>query len=185
MAPALKSRQACVQFADPDAPEGAQVSTPDFMAQCHDSALARFGKGRRASLGCRTIQHLVPPKPGDEGSTGMIVAHVSPAFCAAWEAGLPTSLREKRAHVEAQMHLALEDLADQDMHGYLAITKAQCAIYSPDLVQLVNEALDRTTFSKLGRRADPKWEGTLVGRVQPPYLVLVISIGITGRATAA
>lgn len=178
-----KSRQASVQFADPSAPSGVQVSTAAFLKECEQSALARFRGRRQGRLACRTIQHLVPPKPGDEGSTGMIVAHVSPEVWSAWETGLPSSLLEKRAHIEAQLHLALEDLADQDMHGYLAITKEQCAIYKPDLTQLMDEALDRTTFSRLGRRSDPNWEGTLVGRVQPPYLVLVVSIGMTKTTT--
>lgn len=173
-----KSHQACVQFSDPAAPEGVQVSTATFLKQCRESALDRFHGPRGRSAGCQTIQHDVPPKPGDEGSTGKIVAHVSPEACTAWESGLPANLRKGHDHIEAQIHLALGDLADQDMHGYLAFSKAQCAIYGPDLVQLIDEALERTTFSGLGRKAECNWEGTLVGRVTPPYLILVISIGL-------
>lgn len=182
MAPAHKPHEACVQFSNPAALEGAGVSTATFLRQCRESALARFhGSGGRGG-GCRTIPHHVPPKPGDEGSTGRIVAHVSQEACAAWESGLPATVREKRGHIEDQVHLALSDLADQDMHGYLAFSKAQCDVYGPDLVQLIHEALERTTFSHLDRKADCNWEGTLVGRVTPPYLVLVVSIGLAATA---
>lgn len=78
--------------------------------------------------------------------------------------------------IDEEIHLALTDLADQDMHGYLALTDAQCDLFRPDLIQLVNESLDRTSFSHLGRHADPRWEGTLVERVRPPYLILIVSI---------
>ncbi len=183
MVTALKSRQASVQFADPTAPTGVQVSTPAFLKECHQSALTRF-RGRRARpTSCLTIEHSVPAKPGDQDSTGLIVAHVSQAVTLAWEADQPGSARQKRARVEAGIHLVLEDLADQDMHGYLAITDAQCAIYNPDLVQLLHEALDRTTFSHLGRQPDAHWEGTLVERVQPPYLILVVSIDFAAPAS--
>ena len=182
MATARKSHQACVRFSDPAAPEGAQVSTATFLEQCRDSALVRFHGPRGRALGCQSIQHIVPPKPGDDGSTGEIVAHLSPEAFTAWASGLPATMDDKRGHIDAQVHLALGDLADQDMHGYLAFTKAQCAIYVPDLIQLIHEALERTTFSRLGRKAECRWEGTLVGRVTPPYLVLVVSIGLAALA---
>ncbi len=172
-----KPRHACVQFADPTAPAGMEVSAKAFLKECRQSALTRFRSRHDARIGCRTIEHPVPPKPGNKDSTGMIVAHVSPAVCWVWETNATGSPSEKRAHVEKQIHLALEDLAEQDMHGYLAVTDAQCELYGPDLVQLVNEALDRTSFSALGRHADAHWEGTLVERVRPPYLVLAVSIG--------
>lgn len=168
--------QACVQFADPTAPGGREVSAPDFLRECRKSALTRFRRRHHGRLGCRTIEHPVPPKPGCKESTGKIIAHLSPEVCAAWERSVEGTLAERRAYVDSEVHLALSDLADQDMHGYLALTEAQCRIFRPDLVQLVNESLDRTSFSHLGRRADPEWEGTLVERVRPPYLVLDISI---------
>lgn len=177
-----KPRQACVQFADPTAPAGQEVSTEAFLRECHQSALARFRSCHDGGVGGHTIEHRVPPRPGGQRSTGMIVAHVSPAVCADWENSAEGDSRQKHAHMETQMHLALEDLADQDMHGYLALTDAQCELYGPDLAQLVGESLDRTTFSHLGRRPDPHWEGTLVEQVQPPYLVLVVSIGFAGPA---
>ena len=173
---ARKSRQGTVQFADPEAPSGAEVSAQEFLKDCRTSAMARFRQADPGWVGCRTIEHPVPPASEGGESTGMIVAHVSPAVCRTWEANAQGLARQKRAHVEAQVNLALQDLAAQDMHGYLALTKAQCDLFGPDLVQLVCESLDRTTFSRLGRRADPRWEGTLVERVRPPYLVLAVSI---------
>ncbi|MEK6976230.1 MAG: hypothetical protein AABY18_07800 [Candidatus Thermoplasmatota archaeon] len=180
MTTATKPRQACVQFADPEAPSGAELSSATFLRECRQSALARFRHKDDARIGCRTITHPVPPKPRCTESTGMIVAHISPALCLAWESAAPGTQREKRAHVDAQIHLALTDLADQDMHGYLAVTEAQCEVYDPDLTQLVSESLGRTSFSNLGRDADPHWEGTLVEKVKPPYLVLAVSIGFDG-----
>lgn len=182
MTTTAKPHQACVQFADPNAPDGVQVSPAAFLKGCRQSALVRFRSSREPCGDCLTIEHPVPPKPGDKGSTGLIVAHVSSAVSSAWETDPRGTPRQKRAHVESQVHLALEDLADQDMHGYLAITKEQCAIYDPDLNQLLNEALDRTTFNHLGRAPDPHWEGTLVQSVEPPFLVLVVSIGFADKA---
>lgn len=172
-----KPRQACVQFADPAAAPGDERSQATFLKECRGSALARFRGRGDGRLGCRTIEHPVPPKPRCPDSTGLIVAHVSPAVCWAWEQMAPGNAREKRAHVDEQIHLALGDLADQDMHGYLAVTEEQCELYDPDLTQLVTESLERTSFSHLGRPADPHWEGTLVETVRPPYLVLAVSIG--------
>lgn len=182
MAPAHEPHEACVQFSPPAALEGVGVSAATFLRQCRESALARFHGPRGPGTGCQTIQHHVPPKPGDEGSTGKIVAHMSTEACNLWKSGLPANVRDKRGHIDAQVHLALSDLADQDMHGYLAFSKAQCEVYGPDLVQLIHEALERTTFSRLDRKADCNWEGTLVGRVTPPYLVLVVSIGLAAPA---
>lgn len=183
MVNALKPRQACVQFADPTAPGGMEVSAATFLKECRQSAMARFRSRHDGRVGCRTIEHPVLPKQGSEDSTGMIIAHVSPAVCSVWESSLPGNAREKRAHVESEVRLALEDLADQDMHGYLALTDAQCDLFSPDLVQLMGEALDRTSFSHLGRRPDAQWEGTLVERVRPPYLVLEVSIDFEDAAS--
>lgn len=177
---AVKPRHACVQFSDPTAPSGTDLLTSTaFLKECRGSALARFRRRGDARVSCRTIEHPVPPKPRCPDSTGLIVAHVSPAVCWAWEQNTPGTAREKRAHVEEQIHLALSDLADQDMHGYLAVTEEQCKLYDPDLTQLVTEALDRTTFSHLGREVDAHWEGTLVEKVRPPFLVLAVSIGFT------
>jgi hypothetical protein len=172
----VKPRQASVQFADPTAPSGREVSSAVFLKECRQSAVARFRDHAPTLLGCRTIEHPVPPQPGSQGSTGMIVAHLSPAVCRAWDASSIGTLSERRARVAEEMQLALTDLADQDMHGYLALTDAQCDLFGPDLVQLVSESLERTSFSHLGRQADPHWEGTLVERLRPPYLVLVLSV---------
>ncbi len=178
MLTAAKPRQACVQFADPMGPGGAEVSTTAFLRECHQSALARFRRKGEARIGCRTISHPVPPKPRCTESTGVIIAHVSPDLCWVWESMAPGNARQKRAHVDQQIHLALTDLADQDMHGYLAVTPQQCEMYDPDLTQLLSESLERTTFTHVGRIADPHWEGTLVEKVEPPYLVLAVSIGL-------
>ena len=172
----VKPRHASVQFADPAAPSGIEVSREDFLKQCRASAIARFRAHEPGWLGCRTIEHPVPAQPGSQGSTGTIIAYVSPAVCRAWEAAAPGGAQARRAHVDTEVDLALTDLADQDMHGYLALTDAQCELFGPDLVQLVLESLDRTSFSHLGLKAEPHWEGTLVERVRPPYLVLIVSI---------
>lgn len=176
------AHKASVQFADPAGPGGAQVTSPHFLAECRQSALARFRKGQTGRVTCRTVKHVVPAKAGDVGSTGMIVAHLSKNVCAAWDAALGEEILDKDAHIDAEIHVVLEGLADQDMHGYLALTKEQCAFYAPDLVQLVHESLERSSFSKVNLRSDPRWEGTMVGRVQPPYLVLVISIDLAADA---
>ena len=172
-----RPRHACVQFADPTGPSGVELTSATFLDECRGSALARFRSRGDARIACRTIEHAVPPKPRCQESTGRIVAYLSPALCSAWEQTVPGSAREKRAHVDEQVHLALKDLADQDMHGYLAVTDEQCEMYDPDLTQLITESLDRTTFTHVGRRIDPHWEGTLVEQVQPPFLVLAISVG--------
>lgn len=174
----LKPRVARVQFSDPNAPGGVEITTTEFLKECRQSALARFRSRRDPSGDCRTIEHVVPPKLGDHGSTGSIVAHLSQALCEAWEASSPGNPRERAAHLAEQMQLALEDLAEQDMHGYLALTEEQRALYAPDLEQLVTEALDRTSFSHLLRRPEVSWEGTLVQSVRPPHLILVVSIGL-------
>lgn len=179
------SHQASVQFSDPTAPDGAGVDGPAFLKECRHSAVARFRSRHHGRLGCRTIEHPVPPKPGCSDSTGMIVAHLSPEVCAAWEQSVAGSVEQRRQHVESEVHLALTDLADQDMHGYLALTEAQARIFQPDLVQLVAESLDRTSFSHLGRKADPQWEGTLVERIRPPFLVLDLSIDFADTRAAA
>ena len=176
---------ASVQFADPSAPGGMEVSTTQFLRDCRQSALTRFRRRHAGRVGCRTIEHPVAPKPGCKESTGMIVAHLSPEVCAVWEQSLGGGVEERRALVESEVHLALDDLAEQDMHGYLALTEAQCRIFRPDLVQLVTESLDRTSFSHLGRKPDPQWEGTLVERVRPPYLVLDVSIDFADVKGAA
>lgn len=176
MTNALKSRHASVQFADPTGPSGMEVTREDFLKQCKDAATSRFRRADSTWTGCRTIEHPVPTLPGNPGSTGMIIAHVSPAVCRAWQASAPGTAADKRSHVDEEVQLALTDLADQDMHGYLALTDAQCDLFRPDLVQLVTESLDRTTYSHLGRRPDPRWEGTLVERLRPPYLILIVSI---------
>ena len=176
MANTLKPHHASVQFADPTAPSGMEVSRADFLKQCRESAMAHFRAHQPIGRGARTIEHLVPALTGSQGSTGMIVAHISPAVCRAWDATVEGNAQTKQAEVEAQVQLALGDMADQDIHGYLALTEAQCKVFEPDLIQLVNESLDRTTFSHLGRKADPHWEGTLVERLKPPYLVLIVSI---------
>lgn len=172
----LKPRAACVQFADPNAPGGVEITTAEFLKECRQSALARFRTRHDPSGDCRTVEHVVPPKLGDHGSTGSIIAHLSTQLCDAWEASAPGTTRERSAHVEEQVQLALEDLAEQDMHGYLALTEEQRALYAPDLEQLVTEALDRTSFSHLLRKPVVNWEGTLVQSVRPPHLILVVSV---------
>ena len=166
-----------MQFIDLRSPARRQVaSATAFLNNSHREALARFRTRANPRPTCRTVEYSVPPKPGDEGSTGVIVAHLSPAVSLAWEASASGTLRQKRDHVQRQVRLALEDLAEQDMHGYLALSPQQRAVYNPDFVQMMEEALDRTTFSHLGRRPDPRWQGTLVESVEPPYLVLVVSV---------
>ncbi|MFO1536105.1 MAG: hypothetical protein ABR586_10605 [Thermoplasmatota archaeon] len=109
---------------------------------------------------------------------GSIIAHLSTQLCDVWEASSPGTARERAAHVEEQVQLALEDLAEQDMHGYLALTEEQRSLYAPDLEQLVQEAFDRTSFSHLLRKPFVSWEGTLVQSVRPPHLILVVSVSL-------
>lgn len=172
-----KVRKAGVQFSDPESPGGVEITTSDFLQQCRLSALARFRSRSDSASGCHTIEHVVPPKLGDRGPTGSILVHVSSDIMQTWERSAPGDPPAKHAHVVEQLHLALEDLADQDVHGFLALTDEQRAIFVPDLVQLVQEALERTSFAKLTQKPIVNWEGTLVKSVRPPYLVLVISIG--------
>ncbi|MEA3203492.1 MAG: hypothetical protein QOI63_1167 [Thermoplasmata archaeon] len=174
----LKPRLARVQFADPNAPAGVEITTAEFLKECRLSALARFRARRDPSGDCRSVEHVVPPKLGDHGSTGSIIAHLGTRLCDAWEADALGTTRERAAHVEEQVQLALEDLAEQDMHGYLALTEEQRALYAPDLEQLVTEAFDRTTFSHLHVKPQVNWEGTLVQSVRPPHLILVVSISL-------
>jgi hypothetical protein len=162
-----------VQFSDPNAPSGVEITTVQFLKECHQSAMARLRVPQ-----CITVEHVVPPKLDDHGSTGSIIAHLGTRLCDAWEADALGTTRERAAHVEEQVQLALEDLAEQDMHGYLALTEEQRALYASDLEQLVTEAFSRTTFDRLGLKLEAHWEGTLVQSVRPPHLILVISVGL-------
>lgn len=173
----MKPREPCVQFSDPTAPGGVEITVTEFLSQCRQSTLARLRTRRDPHPECHTVEHAVPPKHGDPSSTGTIVAHVSKEVWQAWETATPGTPKQRKAHVEGQLHLAMEDLAEQDMHGYLALTDDQRSLFVPDLAQLMAEALDRTTFSHLGRVASTHWEGTLVESVKPPFLALVVSIG--------
>jgi hypothetical protein len=76
-------------------------------------------------------------------------------------------------------------LAAQDFHAYLALTDAQGLVFRQDLSQMFDEALDRTSFSRLRRRAETRWEGTLVESIRPPSLVLAVSIGFHGPTAGA
>lgn len=182
-----KTRQPCVQYADPEGPGGIDILPEEFLRECRDSARARFRTGRTLHPSCHTVEYTVPPKFGDPGPTGTIVAHLSPQLSAAWQARVPGLPHVRRQHVEEQVRLALEDLGLQDMHGLLALTPGQRECYLLDLAQLVAEALDRTTFSRLGRAPLAHWEGTLVTRLQPPFVILAMSIRLAPvqRAEAA
>jgi hypothetical protein len=165
---------------------GLEAVTTTFLREARESALGHF-EGQRLrsddvsnvlSGDTRTVQRIVEPRPGSPGCSGTIVAHISgPAF-AAWVAMAPGHPSQREAHVLDQLQLVLQDLADHDVHSCLALTESQCEIYDLDLVQLVAESLERTSFSQLQRPADINWEGTLVKSLQPATLVLVVSIDL-------
>ncbi len=178
-------RRACVQFADPAGPQTDQIGVANFTRECRQSALARFSHARTAPGTCHTIDYLVPPKYGDAGATGSIVAHLSPRMSEAWQKQAHGPVQVRRWHVEAQMRLALEDLGLQDIHGLLAMTPAQREAYKLDLDQLVAEVLQRTDFWQLGIAARTRWEGTLVERLRPPFVILVFSVDLVPATTRA
>lgn len=162
-----------------------ETYTQTFLGEAHASALRRFALQRvRASTPSnllagddRTVQRIVPA--GNlNGCGGTIVAHVSARAFAAWASTAPGKPSQGEEHVLSQLQLVLEDLTDHDVHVCLNLTQTQCDVYSLDLAQLIAESLDRTTFSRLHRAADLHWEGTLVKSLDPPALVLVISIDV-------
>lgn len=158
--------------------------TDEFLGEARASALGHFELHRIRSIApsnlltgeCRTVERTVRDSPG--ALAGKIVAHISgPAF-AAWAASEPGYPAQREAHVLAQLQLVLQDLADHDVHECLALTQTQCDVYALDLEQLIGESLDRTTFSHLRQHPDIHWEGTLVKSLDPPALVLVVSIDL-------
>lgn len=160
--------------------------TNDFLGETRQAAVRHFEAQRQAagaalnllSGECRTFEMSVPAGGTTHLCGGTIVAHVSgPAFAcwAASERGTPAQ-REER--VIAQLRLLLQDLCDHDAQSCLALTASQCDAYDLDLRQLVAESLDRTSFAHLQRQADIHWEGTFVRSLDPPALVLVLSIDL-------
>lgn len=158
--------------------------TNEFLGETRAAALLRFD-GRRIEASaacnalagdCRTAERTVTSTTG--GCSGSIVAHVSAPAFAAWAASGPGFPAQREAHVLGQLQLVLQDLCDHDVHSCLALTEMQCDVYGLDVEQLVVESLDRTTFSRLGKPAAVRWEGTLVKSLDPPALVLVVSIDL-------
>ncbi|MHB8634763.1 MAG: hypothetical protein ACYDBQ_12515 [Thermoplasmatota archaeon] len=174
-------RRASVQFSDPKSPRGAEISPVEFARACQASALGRFHAGRGGVGGCAVVEYAVPPKFGDLASSGVIVAYVSPDVVAAWRKLSPPQFGDEETELERQMLLVLEDLGQQDIHGLLAFTRPQRTTYSDDLGQLVCEALERTTFSHLHRIPEIHWEGTLVERLSPPFVALILSIRFSAQ----
>ena len=161
--------------------------TDEFLGETRASALGRFEGHRIRAVApsnvlageCRTVERTVRHGPGHPACQGKIVAHISgPAF-AAWAASEPGYPAQREGHVLTQLQLVLQDLADHDVHECLALTQTQCDVYALDLEQLIAESLDRTTFSHLRQHADIHWEGTLVKSLDPPALVLVVSIDLS------
>lgn len=160
--------------------------TNDFLGEMRRAAVGHFESQRaRAETpinlltgDCRTFQMTLPVGEVPRLCAGTIVAHVSGSAFACWAAAEPGSLAEREARVIAQIQLLLQDLSDHDVHGCLTLTESQCEAYDLDLMQLVAESLDRTSFSRLHRQADIHWEGTLVRSLDPPSLVLVLSIDL-------
>lgn len=168
------SRTACVQFADPEAPDGIDITLPAFLDGCRKSAVARWQDATQLHAGVRTIVHTQTEagKP-----TGSIVLHLHDRAFALWQSVAPGAPTTPRAFVESEIRAVLTELAEQGVHGLIAFTEAQRALFVPDLVQAVTEALGRTSFAKLGREPKIHWEGTLVETVRPPVLTLVVSLG--------
>ena len=160
--------------------------TNDFLGEMRRSAVDHFDRTRDAAPtpiniltgDCRTVQMSIPATESPRICGGTIVAHVSgPAF-AVWAAAGTGSPAEREEQVLGQLQLVLQDLSDHDVQGCLTLTSSQCDAYDLDLRQLVAESLDRTTFSHLQRQADVHWEGTFVRSLDPPALVLVVSIDL-------
>ncbi len=173
----LGPRQTRVRLSHPQVAGGLEAATLDFLKETRQSALGRFAGRNPRPRSCLTVQRGVPARPGADGCIGTIVVHVSAPVANAWAAQGTGMHVERKAQVAEQLQLVLQDLCDQDVHGYLSLTDTQCDVYGHDLVQLVTESLGRTTFPQLGRACDVHWEGTLVRSLQPPALVLVVSIG--------
>lgn len=160
--------------------------TNDFLGSMRRAAVDHFEhqrdeEGLPVNLlagDCRTFQMSVPASGSGRLCGGTIVAHVSGPAIALWVASETGSLLVREERVMAQLQLVLQDLCDHDVQGCLTLTESQCEVYGLDLMQLVAESLDRTSFSRLQRQADIHWEGTLVTSLDPPALVLVVSIGL-------
>lgn len=180
--PRLRLEQPSAAHADADL----NKLTTGFLGDMHRAALSHFqGQRLRSSTPtnvlageCRTVQLTMPAGDGLRVCSGTIVAHVSAPAFAAWAAAEPGPSSQRENRVIDQLRLVLQDLSDQDVHGCLALTESQCSVYDLDLVQLVAESLDRTTFSRLRRVPDIHWEGTLVKSLDPPALILVLSIDL-------
>ncbi|MES2154713.1 MAG: hypothetical protein V4510_06210 [bacterium] len=173
----IKPRQTELLVANKREDVGPEATTLHFLNQARHSALGHFDHPRTLFATCFTARCDVPGRAGAEASTGSIVVHVSHPLFKEWAAtatGLPAA---RRAHVIEQLGLVLQDLSDHDVHVVLALTDAQCEVYGKDLIQLVNESLNRTTFARLGRSAKVHWEGTLVQSMTPPSIVAVVSLG--------
>lgn len=180
----LRPRPTLVRPTQAKAGQDLDALTNEFLGETRASALGRFeGHRIRAAAPsnllageCHTVEHVIAP--GEHGSGGSIVAHISGSAFAAWAAAEPGYPGQREAHVLAQLKLVLQDLSDHDVHECLALTETQCDVYGLDLEQLIAESLDRTTFSHLRQQADIHWEGTLVKSLDPPALVLVVSIDL-------
>lgn len=173
----VKPRPTRVHFVDPAVPVGLESVTSNFLRQARTSALRHFEGHKFLFPSCFTLQCDVPGRADSGTSTGRIVAHVSPPVLKAWAAAASGTPAQRRAQVIVQLQLVLQDLSDHDVHVTLALTEAQCDVYGEDLVQLVEESLNRTTFCGLGRLAKVHWEGSLIRSLHPPFIVAVVSIG--------
>lgn len=181
----LRPRQTLVRPSQAEGGLDLEALTTEFLDDAHQSAVGHFEGHRLRSLvpsnllagDCRTVQRTVAAGP-DGGCNGTIVAHVSAQAFAAWSANGSGPALQREAHVLAQLQLVLQDLSDHEVHGCLALTQSQCDVYDLDLMQLIAESLERTTFSLLRHPAEVHWEGTFVKSLHPPALVLVVSIDL-------
>jgi len=183
----LRPRPTLARASQPKVDTDLDALTNEFLGETRASALGRFEGHRLRSAApsnvlageCRTVERTVRESPGHPACQGKIVAHISgPAF-AAWAGSGPGYAGRREGHVLEQLQLVLQDLADHDVHECLALTQTQCDVYALDLEQLITESLERTTFSLLRQHADIHWEGTLVKSLDPPALVLVVSIDLS------
>ncbi len=173
----IKPRQPEVLLADQSTDTGPEATAVQFLNQARHSALGHFDHPRSLFATCFTAKCDVPGRSATEAPTGSIVVHVSHPVFKEWAAtatGLPAA---RRTHVVEQLQLVLQDLSDHDVHVSLALTEAQCEVYSKDLIQLVEESLGRTTFALLGRSAKIHWEGTFIQSLNPLFIVAVVSVG--------
>lgn len=161
-------------------PDGSDPAAIEHGFLCHAQASSQRRFAAQGEGDASWIVGLrLPPSASSQDGAGAIVLYVSKPFLQSWAdraEGEDRSGGRGRMHVMEQLAQVLHELADQGMHARLQLSQAHGDAYGLDLEQLVAEALGRTTHARLGRPANVRWEGTLVKSLQPPELVLAVSL---------